>query len=84
MNRPFVPKEHPDLPDFYTVTISYVNGKSEEMEIVMHNLMKESGLVEFCDKDDMWSLVPILSIQKLSFCKNFSKIVALRKKTQAN
>lgn len=78
--RPFIPKENPDLPDFYKVTISYVSGKTEELEVVSHNLMKESGLIEFCQKDDLWSLVPISSVLRIAFCKDFSKIVALKEK----
>lgn len=75
---PFIPKEHQDLPDNYSMTIYYVNGKKDNFEMAQHRLEEKTGLLEFATKDDLWNWIPLSSIQRVEFDKNFSKIVAIR------
>jgi len=37
MNKTFIPKEHPDLPDSYKITVHMLNGKDMEYEAVEHH-----------------------------------------------
>ena len=100
---PFIPKDDFDLPDYYGMTISHVNGKKDEFEIATHSLkdltrvyctrgdFKEDGrefnlavatcpFFEFVTRDDRWHIVPMSSIQRIEFDKNWSKIVEIKKK----
>ena len=74
---PFIPKDDQDLPDSYGMTIFYVNGKKEEFELAQHNLNKETGTVEFATKEDEWNWVPLSSVQRIQFDKQFSKIIEI-------
>lgn len=78
--RPFLPKVSSDMPDNYGVKIMYVTGKEEVFELASHNFVKETGTFEFVTKDDIWSWVPMSSVQRIEFDKRFSKIMAIREK----
>jgi len=38
MIKPFIPKDHPDLPDSYKVTIIFLNGQKMEKELAGHRI----------------------------------------------
>jgi len=78
--RPYLKKSNPNLPDNYGVKIYYVTGKVETFELASHSFTKETGLFEFTTKEDIWSWVPISSVQRIEFDKRFSEIVALKEK----
>lgn len=93
--KPFLKKEHEDLPDFYGVKITYANGKDEDYEIVSHGYMQNitafdqdgnprerqhMGLLELATKNDGFIVLPLCNIFRIEFDKNFSKIVALKRK----
>lgn len=80
MQMPYIPKDIAELPDNFGVKVFYVNGKTDEWEVVKFSPIKETGTIEAITKDDIIILVPISSIQKVEYDKRFSKIVALRKK----
>lgn len=75
---PFLPKDDQALPDNYGMIILYVNGKKEEFELAQHRLNTDSGIIEFVTKDDLWSWVPLSSIQRLEFDKRLSKIISVK------
>lgn len=77
---PFIPKLFGDLPDNYGVKIIYVNGKEEAFELASHILNKDLGIFEFTTKDDIWSWVPVSSVQRIEFDKRFSKIMSVKEK----
>jgi hypothetical protein len=77
---PFLPKDDQELPDNYGATIYYVNGKKEEFELAQHRLNDKTMVVEFATKEDLWSWVPLSSIQRIEFDKRLSKLVALKEK----
>jgi hypothetical protein len=79
---PFIQKIFSDLPDNYAVVVKYVTGKEETLELASHNLNKELGIFEFVTKDDVWSWIPISSIQRLEFDKRFSKIMAIKEEDE--
>ena len=78
---PFIPKDHPDLPDFYNIKISFVDGTSEEIEVVSHKLMMECALpfLELFRKDDTFFLAPLSSIKKYELDKSYTKILELQR-----
>jgi len=78
---PFIPKENSDIPDYYGMKILYVNGKIEEID-GSHTIIKDTSTVEILSKDDVFSFVPISSIQRIEFDKRFSTIVSLRNKNK--
>ena len=75
-----MPKQDNDLPDTYGIKIFYVNGKVDDFQLASHNLNKELSILEFWSKDDLCSWVPLSSVQRVEFDKNFSKMVAIRSK----
>jgi hypothetical protein len=81
---PFIPKQDHELPDSYGMKIYYVNGKSDEFDVASHRVIKETASIEFVTKDDLWSIIPLTSIQRLEFDRRFSKVLALNKDKHAN
>ena len=79
---PFIPKDDQDLPDNYGMKVFYVNGKFEEFELAQHRLNEKTLSIEFVTKDDIWSWVPLSSIQRLEFDKRLSKMVAIKAKME--
>ncbi len=79
--RPFIPKDNQELPDSYKMKIFFNAGGIEEHEVAMHKIIKESEVIEFVSSEDRWFIVPLCSIKKIEFDKNFSKIVALKNET---
>ncbi len=78
--RPYLPKANQNLPDNYGVKIYYVTGKVETFELASHNFAKETGLFEFTTKEDLWSWVPMSSVQRIEFDKRFSQMMAEKEK----
>jgi hypothetical protein len=76
--HPFIKKEHPEIPDSYGLKILYLDGTSEEASIAHHKILSGLGVFEYVTTDDLWNLIPISSIKKVSFDKNFSKLMALK------
>lgn len=92
----FIPKDDQELPDSYNITVYYINGKKEELELASHIIIDKviipvdeninkyepasCAYLEYVTKDDIWGWVPLSSIQRLEFDKNFSKIIGIREK----
>ena len=75
---PFIKKDDDRLPDSYTITVLYLDGLKEDFEIAHHKIIEATNCLELVTKDDLWSLIPMTSIKKMMFDKNFSKIIALK------
>lgn len=96
MAKAFIPKDNQNLPDSYTIEVLYVTGKTDKIEVAHHSLLDKtiipidskvsryepsaSPFLEYVTKDDIWGWIPISSILRLEFDKNFSKIMAERQK----
>lgn len=104
--RPFLPKDDQELPDSYTITIHYLDGrKPDEIEVASHRTIDTvvvalraeqlpdgtireipvlapapAPFIELCLVGDLWSWVPMSSVKRIEFDKNFSKLVALKEK----
>ncbi|HCU26118.1 MAG TPA: hypothetical protein DF383_13970, partial [Deltaproteobacteria bacterium] len=66
---PFLSKEDPEIPDSYSVSFLYVNGKKEDFELAQHQLNPSLGVMEFVTSEDLWNWVPLSSLQRLTFDK---------------
>jgi len=102
--RPYIQKDNPDMPDGYKITVTYVNGKKEEIEVASHAVQDKTFIptfekeekinvagqlghfvpapvpfIEYVSKDDMWGWIPLSSIQRLEFDKNFTRILEINK-----
>jgi hypothetical protein len=94
---PFVKKEHPDMPDFYGITVKLITGRSLEYEgshVMIDKaigfapgerkpemMMHGAPYVEIATKDDKFVCIPFSSIECIEFDKRYSKVVAIRKET---
>ena len=93
MITPFIPKEHPDLPDFYGIEVEYTNGKSKTFEVVSHKIVDRSifngnqlmplalPYYELLLKDDTFVQIPMSSVQSFHLDKSWSKILSLKEKS---
>lgn len=92
---PFIPKHDHDLPDWYGISVTYVNGKVETFEVASHtfiqtvsafngdgSIREKSNLyvIELATRNDEYVCIPFSSVLKLSFDKQYSKVVACRQK----
>lgn len=75
----FIPKEDPEIPDAFGMTIHYVTGKKEEFEVAERGPV-DGGLMSFVTKDDIWHLVVIQNIVRIEYDKRYSKLVAINEK----
>ena len=79
---PFLSKEDPEIPDSYSVSFLYVNGKKEDFELAQHQLNPSLGVMEFVTSEDLWNWVPLSSLQRLTFDKRFSKLMEIKTKSK--
>jgi hypothetical protein len=94
--KPFIPKQDDRLPDFFTVTINYLTGRKETLEVVSCNyynrIVDDMGNItsdnfdcyEIWTKDDLMKIVPKASIESIDYDKNWSKIVAIKQELAKN
>lgn len=76
MINPYIPKEDQRIPDYYEIKIFYHDGKFDVFE-GSHSFVKETNSYDILTKDDEWRNIPLTSIKKIEFDKNFSKLMAL-------
>lgn len=76
----FIPKDNQEIPDFYKMSVIYLNGKQEEFDVVSHSFIAQSSMMEILTRDDEWKLIQLRSIYRIDFDKSFSKLVDLKKK----
>ena len=74
--HPFIPKQHPDLPDSIGVERHYLDGTREQIEAASH--MPGDKLYEVHTKNDEIYYIPWTSIKKIKFDRRFSKLIEIR------
>jgi len=79
---PFIPKDHPDIPNNYGLKVSYLTGKIEEYELVSHLIHPETSLFQFSTKEELIYWVPLSSVTKIEFDKRFSKMMEIKSQTK--
>lgn len=68
---PFIPKENPDVPDHWKMKINYITGKQEDFDVVKQEIQKE--ILMFMTKDELINWVPVSSILRIEFNKDFTR-----------
>ena len=78
---PFIPKQDQELPDTYTIKFFFHDGRASlDLEVAQHRIICGDAVFEYVTKDDIWGLVPLTSIKRMEFDKNFSRVMACRAK----
>lgn len=77
----FIPKEDDKLPENYGLTVSFLDGKTDEFEVASHRLGEK--VFEFVTKEDVWNWVPLTAVKRIEFDKRFSQIIAIKEKSAA-
>jgi len=80
MNTILLPKEHNEIPDYYGIRIDHIDGKVSEYQ-GSHSMVLNGAAIQICTFEDEWVLIPMANIRKVSFDKNFSKLIAVKEKT---
>lgn len=80
---PFLPKEHPGLPDSYMVTVKYHDGREEQFELVNHVFMFTGGYIELCTVQGEFIVIPATAYRTIRFDSRWSKIVEIKKEIEA-
>lgn len=78
MNDLLIPKEHPEIPDYWTITITYWDKTVETFDIVNHNM--SNGIFSFWTAKPKnrhhWRMQD--KIKGIDFDDNFSKYMELK------
>lgn len=91
--KPFIPKENPDIPDFYTASVYFIGMKDPvKLELVSHYMVdvvrnKEmligphsAPYLEYVTHDDERGIIPLSSVSRIQFDKAFTKLKELQTK----
>lgn len=78
--KPFIPKQVKDLPDAYSVTITFTNGEQKEMEIVWHGEDKIEDRFRFSTSKDRRGWFVLSLIAGIELDSRFSRIKELESK----
>jgi len=78
-HKTFIPKEDPEIPDAFGMTIYYVTGKKEEFEVAERGPV-DGDLISFVTKDDIWHLVVVQNVLRVEYDKRYSKLIAINQK----
>lgn len=76
-------KQDPSYPDYYVIKIFYINGRMEEFKVAQHRVDENYQQLEFWTYDengvdgDIHNWVPLSSVSRIQFDKNFSKMYAM-------
>ena len=81
--RPFIPQKDERMPDFYTMTVHYVDGKKEEFKLAGHQVT-QFEMLDFVTTDDIVQWIPLTSVKRIEFDKNFSTMMALKREYEMN
>ena len=81
MIRPYIPKQCPGIPDSYGIKVHYHSGDIDSFQ-GLHSLIRDTQSLEIVTKDNEWTLIPMTSIKKVIFDKNFPKYLEAKKEAQ--
>lgn len=74
---PFIPKDDQQMPDFYTLSINTLTGKTLTYEVVSHRFISDYKLLEIQKKNDTLTLIPVASLVSIDFDLAFTKVLEL-------
>lgn len=79
MFKPWIKKDSDKLPDKYGITVYFVDGTSESFDVASHKFLQNRTL-ELVLFEDLFEIVILDNVKRVSFDRAFSKIVAERAK----
>jgi hypothetical protein len=83
MTIPFIPKEDSEMPDYYEITIKFVEGSTATYKAVGHKILEKVRIMEIITHEDTYVWIPLdMSAMEIKFDKNFTKVVLLSKKKE--
>jgi hypothetical protein len=79
--KPFIPKDDPDIPDWYEINIMFNDKSSKEIEAVLSRFVKVDGesFFEVLTNKDNWQLFNKDYIKEIQFDKNYTKLLELKR-----
>lgn len=78
--KTFIPKDHPDLPDNYSMKVQFTTGTEMELELASHHVDFQNGILECRTKDDEIVWIRMTQVNSIQFDKRFSRVIEIRQK----
>lgn len=77
--KPFIVKDDHRLPDYFEIEVVFLTGRKETIEVASIQFIEKLGIYEVWTKDNLMKMIPMNAIESLSYDKNWSKIVEIRR-----
>lgn len=95
--KTFIPKDDNRLPDFYTIKVEEITGKTREYKVVSHTFFDGSSFfkegkefkypniraIQLLTYENEYVLIPLDNVF-ISFDKNFTKIIEIKNEVDLN
>lgn len=87
----FIPKDDAKLPDFFTVTVNYLTGRKEVIQVAEFNYVEKllnpdgSIVTDHYDTFRLWTHdnkfkeIPRASVESIDYDENYTKIVMINR-----
>lgn len=82
MNHVLIPKDIQELPDNFNIKIYYVTGKIDDLCVVSLVPIRITQTIEIWTSENIMLLIPIQSILKIEYDKNWTKIVEINRQNK--
>ena len=80
MINTLLPKEDQALPDFFTLTVNYLTGRKEIIDVANFQYIEAIEMYEIWTKDNLMKVIPRNAIESIDYDKNWSKIIEIKAK----
>jgi hypothetical protein len=80
MWKPWLQKSDPELPDFYTIMVDFIDGKSEPFQVVNHQI--QDGWMWGFTHEDHHVAIPLSNVKMIRFGKDYTKTLEIRAKLE--
>lgn len=77
--KPWIPKENPNIPDFYEITLISYDKSEEKLQIVSHRFDQALGIIEMRTHDDLVKIRRLEGIYGFDFDIRLSKMLELKR-----
>lgn len=81
---PWIAKETPDAPDFYQLTVRYLDGKHDTYNVVEHAINDKENMLRIFTHEDNLMWIPLNAVKSIEFDKAWTKLMELKKKFKLN
>lgn len=96
MNNVILKKDDQKIPDFFTVTINYVTGKSETLKVANRFVIgdfiindkgfiiqKNIDSIEFLTFEDTYKLIPMQNVLSIDYHKDYTEYVEIERELKS-